>query len=65
MNECRPGFIDQKRNASPLFQAFDRGILQAQSRAYGEEFLLREFYFEEANSAHICNLCHKFALDEA
>ena len=44
---------------------FDRDMLQAQSRAYGEERSLRDFYFEEANSAHIRNFCHKFALDEA
>jgi hypothetical protein len=44
---------------------FDRDTLQAQSRVFGEELSLRDFYFEEANSAHIRNFCRKFALDEA
>lgn len=44
---------------------FDRGTLQAQSRVFGEEFSLRDFYFEEANDPHIRNFCRKFALDEA
>jgi hypothetical protein len=46
-------------------QWYDRGILQAQSRVYGEERSLRDFYFEEANGPHIRNFCRKFALDEA
>ena len=45
-------------------QWFDRDTLQAESRAYGEEFSLRDFYFEEANYPHIRNFCRKFALDE-
>jgi len=44
---------------------FDRNTLQAQSRVYGEEFSLRDFYFEEANYPHLRNFCRKFALDEA
>jgi len=44
---------------------FDRDTLQAQSRVFGEELSLRDFYFEEANSAHIRNFCRKFALNEA
>jgi hypothetical protein len=44
---------------------FDRDMLQAQSRVFGEELPLRDFYFEEANGPHICNFCRKFALDEA
>jgi hypothetical protein len=44
---------------------YDRDTLQAQSRVFGEEILLRDFYFEEANHAHIRNFCRKFALDEA
>jgi hypothetical protein len=43
---------------------FDRNTLQAQSRVFGEEFPLRDFYFEEANGPHIRNFCRKFALDE-
>jgi hypothetical protein len=43
---------------------FDRDTLQAQSRVFGEEFSLRDFYFEEANGPHIRNFCRKFALDE-
>ncbi len=43
---------------------FDRDALQVQSRAYGEERTLRDFYFEEANGPHIRNFCRKFALDE-
>jgi hypothetical protein len=39
---------------------FDRDTLQAQSRVFGEEFPLRDFYFEAANGPHI----RKFALDE-
>ncbi len=46
-------------------QCYDLHILQAHSRAYGEEFSLRNFYFEEANDPHIRNFCRKFALDEA
>jgi hypothetical protein len=46
-------------------QWFDRDTLQAQSHVYGEEFSLRDFYFEEANYPHIHNFCRKFALDEA
>jgi hypothetical protein len=46
-------------------QWFDRDTLQAQSCIYGEEFSLRDFYFEEANYSHIRNFCRKFALDEA
>jgi hypothetical protein len=46
-------------------QWFDRDTLQAQSRVYGEEFSLRDFYFEEANYPYIHNFCRKFALDEA
>ena len=46
-------------------QWFDRDTLQAQSCIYGEEFSLRDFYFEEANYPHIRNFCRKFALDEA
>jgi len=46
-------------------QWFDRDTLQAQSCIYGEEFSLRDFYFEEANDPHIRNFCRKFALDEA
>ncbi len=44
---------------------YDRDTLQAQCRVFGEEILLRDFYFEEANHAHIRNFCRKFALDEA
>jgi hypothetical protein len=44
---------------------FDRDTLQAQSRVFGEELSLRDFYFEEANYPHIRNFCRKFALDEA
>ncbi len=44
---------------------FDRDTLQTQSRVFGEELSLRDFYFEEANHAHIRNFCRKFALDEA
>jgi hypothetical protein len=44
---------------------FDRDTLQVQSRVFGEEFSLRDFYFEEANDPHIRNFCRKFALDEA
>jgi hypothetical protein len=40
-------------------RCYDRDILQAQSRAYGEEFSLRVFYFEEANDPHIRNFCRK------
>src|SRR6266566_6004885 len=43
---------------------FDRDTLQAQSRVFGEEFSLRDFYFEGANGPHIRNFCRKFALDE-
>jgi len=43
---------------------FDRDTLQAQSRVFGDEFSLRDFYFEEANGPHIRNFCRKFALDE-
>jgi hypothetical protein len=46
-------------------QWYDRDILQAQSRVFGEEFSLRDFYFEEANGPHIRNFCRKFALEEA
>jgi hypothetical protein len=46
-------------------QWFDRDTLQAESRAYSEEFSLRDFYFEEANFPRIRNFCRKFALDEA
>lgn len=46
-------------------QWFDRNILQNQSRVFGEEFSLRDFYFEEANDPYIRNFCRKFALDEA
>jgi hypothetical protein len=46
-------------------QWFDRDTLQAQSRVFGEELSLRDFYFEEANDPHIRNFCRKFALDEA
>jgi hypothetical protein len=46
-------------------QWFDRDTLQAQSCIYGEDFSLRDFYFEEANYPHIRNFCRKFALDEA
>ena len=45
-------------------QWFDRDTLQAESRVYGEEFSLRDFYFEEANYPHIRNFCRKFALEE-
>ncbi len=44
---------------------FDRDTLQTQSRVFGEELFLRDFYFEEANDLHIRNFCRKFALDEA
>lgn len=43
---------------------FDRDTLQAQSRVFGEEFSLRDFYFEAASGLHIRNFCRKFALDE-
>jgi hypothetical protein len=44
---------------------FDPVTLQAQSHVYSEEYVLRDFYFEEANYPHIRNFCRKFALDEA
>ena len=44
---------------------FDRDTLQTQSRVFGEELFLRDFYFEEANDPHIRNFCRKFTLDEA
>jgi hypothetical protein len=43
---------------------YDRNLLLAQSRVFGEEFSLRDFYFEEANGPHARNFCRKFALDE-
>src|SRR5260221_2959490 len=43
---------------------FDRAPLQAQSRVFGDEFSLRDFYFEAASGLHIRNFCRKFALDE-
>src|ERR1700680_1507785 len=43
---------------------FDRDTLQAQSRVFGDEFSLRDFYFEAASGLHIRNFCRKFALDE-
>src|SRR6266699_3023645 len=50
---------------SPDRRWFDRDTLQTQSRVFGEELSLRDFYFEEANHAHIRNFCRKFALDAA
>lgn len=44
---------------------FARAILQAESRVFGEERTLRDFYFEEANDHHIRNFCRRFALDSA
>ncbi len=42
---------------------FDLTILQAESRIFGEEQILRDFYFEEVNDLHIQNFCRKFAMD--
>jgi DNA-binding SARP family transcriptional activator len=44
---------------------FDGETLQSESRHFGAERFLRDFYFEEANTQHIRNFCRKFANDEA
>src|SRR5258708_17177031 len=43
---------------------FDRDTLQAQSRVFGDEFSLRDFYFEAASGLHIRTFCRKFPPDE-
>ena len=44
---------------------FDPGILQVESRLFGNERFLRDFYFEESSKQHIRNFCRRFANDEA
>ncbi len=44
---------------------FDTGILQRESRLFGNERFLRDFYFEESSTQHMRNFCRKFATDEA
>ncbi len=46
-------------------QCFDQAILQQESRLFGDERFLRDFYFEEANTNYIRNFCRKFATNEA
>ncbi|HLZ59374.1 MAG TPA: hypothetical protein VKR06_20715 [Ktedonosporobacter sp.] len=45
-------------------QWFNLEMLWGESRIFGEECFLRDFYFEEANDHNIRNFCRKFALDE-
>lgn len=44
---------------------FDADILQRESRLFGNERFLRDFYFEESSEQHIRSFCRKFATDEA
>ena len=44
---------------------FDAEILQRESRLFGNERFLRDFYFEESNKQHIRSFCRKFATNEA
>jgi len=54
----------QRRELQTLERdCFDLAILQAESRVFGEEQSLRDFYFEEVNDLHIHNFCRKFAMD--
>jgi hypothetical protein len=54
----------QRRELQSLERCcFDQALLQAESRVFAEEQVLRNFYFEEINDPHIHNFCRKFAMD--
>jgi len=54
-----------RRDLFPLDKnCFDLEALQKANHFFEEERLLRDFYFEEANTQYISNFCRKFAMNE-
>ncbi len=46
-------------------QYFDRAVLQKENPLFEEDYLLRTFFFDEANHWYIDDFCRNFALDPA